>query len=432
MVKTADKKFLLRIDSQYYPQFRLKTAYENASRIKILFYFTAFFLPLFLIVDVMRYGSGKLENNIIYQLLVVDHFLFGVMLYTSAQAWIHRKKIDARTYPKVESFVSNFIWSLILCMMPASILCIYDRDTLVLFTIYSVVLNIILELDHRKSVWLNLSSFIVSLIAVLFYHESVTKQLVTSMELTAVFGIPFIISRRQYALKLREFEFQNILNEQNIVIQIEKEKSDKLLLNILPAEIAEELKEKGTSEAHQFEKVSVLFTDFVNFTGMAQELTPKQLVAEIHYCFKNFDEIIERHGLEKIKTIGDAYLAVSGLPKRNVHNPKNVVKAAVEILDFIERYKYEKHIAQSLGWGIRIGINSGPVVAGIVGVKKFAYDIWGDTVNTAARLEQHSEPGMINVSTNTFELLKNDFTFDYRGKIEAKNKGMLDMYFLRK
>jgi len=430
MTGPAPSKFLFRIDSKYYPLFKLKMAYENASRIRILFYITCFFLPAFFVLDYIRIRQGLTANNILYQLLVVDHFLFCFMLVASGQAWVHRKKLNDKDYPQVEKLVNIFIGSLIVAMMPASILTIYDRDTLVLFTIYSVVLNIILELDHRKSVWLNVSSFIISLIAVLFYNTSIETQLVTTMELIAVYGIPFIISRRQYALKLREFEFQNILNEQNIVIQNEKDKSDKLLLNILPVEIAEELKETGAIEAHQFEKVTVLFTDFVNFTGISELLTPQQLVAEIHHCFKNFDEIIERNGLEKIKTIGDAYLAVSGLPKSNTHYPKNAVKAAIEIIEFIESYKKEKQFLDNAGWGVRIGINSGPVIAGIVGVKKFAYDIWGDTVNTAARMEQCSEPGKINVSINTFELVKNDFTFNHRGKIEAKNKGMIDMYFV--
>ena len=237
-------KLFLKIDSKYYPAFRLKTAYENAGRIRLMFYITCFFLPLFFTVDYLRYRDGLTQNNIIYQLLIIDHFLFGFMLYTSALAFVYRKKLNKRNFPKVENLVSNFIWSFIICMMPASILTIYDRDTLVLFTIYSVILNIILELDHKSSIRLNVGSFGLSLIAVLLYNTEIIKQLVTGMELVAVFGIPFLISRRQYALKLKEFEYQNRLNEQNIEIQNEKDKSDKLLLNILPAEIAEELRKR--------------------------------------------------------------------------------------------------------------------------------------------------------------------------------------------
>ncbi|QQL49927.1 adenylate/guanylate cyclase domain-containing protein [Mucilaginibacter ginkgonis] len=204
-------------------------------------------------------------------------------------------------------------------------------------------------------------------------------------------------------------------------------RSDNLLLNILPADVAEELKTSGGSEARLFDEVTVLFTDFVNFTGISETLTPKELVNELHYCFKAFDEIITNHKIEKIKTIGDAYLAVAGLPIADVEHADNAVLAAIEISQFIENRKAQ------LGdrtFDIRIGIHSGSVVAGIVGVKKFAYDIWGDTVNTAARMEQNSVPGKINISEKTYDLIKTRFNCQYRGEIDAKNKGKLKMYFV--
>jgi len=430
MNEAPNTNFLLRIDSRYYPQFRLKTAYENADRIKILFYFIVFFFPLLQILDYIRFKEGRIQGSLLYQLLVIDHLLFIGLIITSAQAIIHRKKIRQHAFPRVEKLVTHFIISIIIVMLPMGILGIFERETLVVMTIYSVILNIILELDHRRSVYLNISGFIISLACVLLFDGETDKKLVTCMELIAVFGIPFIISRRQYNLKLKEFEYQNILNDQNIIIQKEKDKSDKLLLNILPEEIAKELKENGFSEAHQFEEVTVLFTDFVNFTGVSERLSPQELVAEIHHCFKTFDEIIERHGLEKIKTIGDAYLAVSGLPQSNKHHAIHVIQAAIEIVAFIDDYRREKEILKDAFWGVRVGINSGPVIAGIVGVKKFAYDIWGDTVNTAARMEQNSQPGKINVSSSTYALIKDTYPCLHRGKIDAKNKGMIDMYFL--
>ena len=430
MIEPRSTNFLLKIDSRYYPQFGLKTAYENADRIKILFYFIVLFFPLLAVLDYIRFEKGMMVDNLLYQLLAIDHLLFATLIFTSGQAIFHRKQIRKHEYPEIENLVSNFIATIIIVMLPMGILGIFERETLVVMTIYSVILNIILELDHRKSIIFNVSGFIISFIAILFYETEILKKLVTSMELIAVFGIPFIISRRQYNLKLREFEYKNILNEQNKIIQTEKDKSDKLLLNILPEEIAKELKENGFSEAHQFDDVTVLFTDFVNFTGISEKLTPQELVAEIHYCFKNFDAIIERHGLEKIKTIGDAYLAVSGLPQANKHHALSVIEAAIDIVEFINKYKWEKQVLKDAFWGVRIGINSGPVIAGIVGVKKFAYDIWGDTVNTAARMEQHSEAGKINISSSTYKLIKNNYTCEYRGKIAAKNKGMIDMYFL--
>lgn len=212
------------------------------------------------------------------------------------------------------------------------------------------------------------------------------------------------------------------VEERTLQLQAEKKKSDDLLLNILPEEVAEELKEKGSSDAKQYEHVTVLFTDFVNFTGISEQLSAVELVAEIHKNFTAFDSIMEQYGIEKIKTIGDAYLAVCGLPNQLEDHAQRGVKAALAI---------QAYMNQNMGkFQIRIGVHSGPVVAGIVGVKKFAYDIWGDTVNTASRMESNSEAGQINISGATYELVKNEFECSYRGKLDAKNKGMLDMYFV--
>ncbi|HSI77904.1 MAG TPA: adenylate/guanylate cyclase domain-containing protein [Lunatimonas sp.] len=220
------------------------------------------------------------------------------------------------------------------------------------------------------------------------------------------------------------------VNERTLDLQIEKEKSDELLLNILPYDIAKELKEKGTAQAKKYESVSVLFTDFKGFSMIAERLDADELVAEIDYCFKQFDRIIQRHGIEKIKTIGDAYMAVGGLPVTNNTHPTDVIYAALEIRDFVEEHKKKNASLSKPIFEVRIGVHTGNVVAGIVGLRKFAYDIWGDTVNLAARMESSSEPGKINISGVTYELVKDKFNATYRGKIQAKNKGEVDMYFV--
>ena len=206
----------------------------------------------------------------------------------------------------------------------------------------------------------------------------------------------------------------------------ERRKSENLLLNILPSEVAAELKAKGYTKAKHFNNVTVLFTDFVSFTTASERLSPQDLVDELHACFKVFDDIMVRNRVEKIKTIGDAYLAVSGLPAADPDHAENVVNAANEIATFmLDRYS-------KLGektFEVRLGVHSGNVVAGIVGTRKFAYDIWGDTVNIAARMEQNSEAGRINISETTYQLVKEKFDCTYRGEIEAKNKGHLKMYF---
>jgi adenylate cyclase len=206
--------------------------------------------------------------------------------------------------------------------------------------------------------------------------------------------------------------------------------SDALLLNILPKEIAEELKTFGRAEAKQFDQVTVMFTDFKNFTQIAEKLTPDALVAEIDRLFKAFDTILSKYHIEKIKTIGDSYMCAGGLPLATKTHAFDVVSAAMEIRQFMQQQLLKSKAESKEPFEIRIGVHTGPVVAGIVGDKKFAYDIWGDTVNVASRMESSCEAGKINISGSTYALIKHSFDCTYRGKIKAKNKGEVDMYFV--
>lgn len=217
---------------------------------------------------------------------------------------------------------------------------------------------------------------------------------------------------------------------QRVKIGKEKKRSDDLLLNILPAETAEELKSSGSTRARNYDMVTVLFTDFKNFTKASENLTAQELVNEINYCYSEFDRIVTYFGIEKIKTIGDGYMAAGGLPVENKTNAVDTVKAALAIRNFIEEEKIKRQAAGKSFFEIRIGVHTGPVVAGVVGIKKFAYDIWGDTVNIASRMESSAEPGKVNISGATYELVKDQFKCTYRGKIQAKNKGEIDMYFI--
>lgn len=210
----------------------------------------------------------------------------------------------------------------------------------------------------------------------------------------------------------------------------ERKKSDRLLLNILPASIAEELKARDLVEPKHYENVTVLFTDFVGFTKISEKLSPQELVSELDACFREFDRLAKKHHLEKIKTIGDAYMAAGGIPQANATHAVDCVRAALEIKDFMERLKAQKQAANQPYWQLRIGIHTGPLVAGVIGQEKFAYDVWGDTVNTASRLESSGEADRINISGATYEQVKDLFECEYRGKIAAKNKGEIDMYFV--
>lgn len=226
----------------------------------------------------------------------------------------------------------------------------------------------------------------------------------------------------------------NFVRKSKKALGIEKNRSEALLLNILPAEIAEELKQKGSVNARDFGLVSILFTDFKSFTQTAEKMTPQSLVEEINVCFKAFDLISEKYKIEKIKTIGDAYMAAGGIPHPDENSLKNIVLAGLEMQDFVIQRAIENEQLQKPFFEMRLGIHAGPIVAGIVGVKKFQYDVWGDTVNTASRIESNGMVGKVNISESLYRLIKDEecFTFEYRGNIIAKGKGEIAMYFVER
>jgi adenylate cyclase len=237
--------------------------------------------------------------------------------------------------------------------------------------------------------------------------------------LVLVFIIAFIIFRN-YRAKVK---INKVLDKQKVEIE-------NLVLNILPATIAKELRLKGTATPRNYESVSVLFTDFKDFTKISAQLTPGELVSELNDYFVAFDNITEKHNLEKIKTIGDAYMCAGGLPVENDTHPVNAIKAALEIQEYMIQKNKVRAAKGEIPWGLRVGINTGPVMAGVVGRKKYAYDIWGSTVNVASRMESNGEVGKVNISAATYELIKDKFDCLYRGKISAKNVGEIDMHFI--
>lgn len=232
-----------------------------------------------------------------------------------------------------------------------------------------------------------------------------------------------------FLLAIGLFRRYRFIKKTNTIIEAERKRSDNLLLNILPEETALELKESGKVLAKRFESVTVLFTDFEGFTQYAENLSPEKLVESVDYYFSKFDAIIEKYDLEKIKTLGDSYMCAGGLPFPTADHAYKMILAAQEILSFVQHSNRENPLNHTR-FNIRIGINTGPVVAGVVGTKKFAYDIWGDTVNIASRMESNSIPGKINISENTFAIIKDFFDCEYRGEVEAKNRGMMKMYFV--
>lgn len=216
----------------------------------------------------------------------------------------------------------------------------------------------------------------------------------------------------------------------NKILDHQKEQIETLLLNILPSEVAHELQANGEAKPKYYDLVSVLFTDFKSFTKMADELSPQEVVTELNDCFIAFDEIIDKYGLEKIKTIGDSYMCAGGIPTPNDEHPVKIVQASLEIKEYIRRRNEMRKSKGLPPWELRIGIHVGPVVAGVVGRKKYAYDIWGSTVNIASRMESNGEVGSVNVSESIYKYIKDKYQCIYRGKIYAKNIGEIDMYFV--
>jgi ligand-binding sensor domain-containing protein/class 3 adenylate cyclase len=236
---------------------------------------------------------------------------------------------------------------------------------------------------------------------------------------------------RNMVLEQRVTERTAEVVKQSEEIAGQKVRIEGLLLNILPKMISDELNEKGKATARRYENVTVMFTDMKGFTKVAEKMSPERLVDELDSCFVRFDDIMGKYGIEKIKTIGDSYMSACGVPLPDPHHAARAVLAALEIRE-------EMHRSASANggvvhpWILRIGLHSGPVVAGVVGKRKFAYDIWGDTVNTASRMESSGEPGQVNISETTYDLVKDLFVCDHRGQVEAKNKGHIDMYFVRR
>jgi adenylate cyclase len=227
-----------------------------------------------------------------------------------------------------------------------------------------------------------------------------------------------------------QYMLEQIINKRTEDLIIEKEKTENLLANVLPKSTASEIMEKGKATKIKYNFVTVLFSDIQGFTKIAEEMNPEVLIDELDKFFFHFDSVVERLGIEKIKTIGDAYMCAGGIPEKNRTNPVEVILAALEMQTYMNNLKQASQVKGMKFWDIRIGIHTGTVVAGVVGHKKLSYDIWGDTVNTASRMESSGEAGKINISGTTWEFVKDFFVCEHRGKMPVKYKGELEMYFV--
>ncbi len=247
--------------------------------------------------------------------------------------------------------------------------------------------------------------------------------------------LALILTFAVFKYRIKQLERENIILESKVKertkeLRIEKKKSDDLLLNILPKETADELKERGEAETKVYPSASVLFSDFKGFTQLTETMNSKELVSILDDFFKQFDEASQKYGIEKIKTIGDSYMCASGIPVENDTHALRLVSFGLEMLRITKKINQERKDNDLEPWDIRIGIHTGPLIAGVVGKKKFAYDIWGDTVNVASRMESSGEPGKLNISSSTYDRIKHCFDCDTRGMVKAKNKGEMEMHFV--
>lgn len=363
------------------------TAIRHASVISIyqivIILFNILMLPLLLILR-NKINFTKFKIFMVY-LMVIFHIIWAA-IYTDA---------SRTAYPDLDVLISPYM------------LIVYGAAVFI----------------YMKPIWslgVFSTSFIVFMVLLLFEQYSPLTIIGNIWNALALNLFAWITSYIIFAFRLRIFVDQKELKQAQL-------KSDALLLNIIPEKIVAELKETGNTTPEQFDQVTVLFSDLYNFTEISRQLTPDLLLAELNELFTAFDKIMEHYQCERIKTMGDAYLSVCGMPQPNPNHTELIAKSALAMVNYLE----DRNKSHNLTWQIRIGIHSGSVIGGVVGVKKFIYDVFGDTINIAARVEQHSAPMKINVSETTYKLIKNKFSFVPRNPIQVKGIGQMQMYFLQ-
>jgi len=402
-----------------------------------IFIYFALLMISFVVYFLGRYGI--LETYILYKYSisnasVVQWSIVGITVFTSL--FLIRYVKLREVFPKYFKFY--IVLAIVTIISPkVSLLGVGLRLSglvhnyfLITWILATMIPVIILSLKKDKSAQILLLSLVTLFLGSLFFVFGLLQIIPESgftrggIQVGTIFFSGFLF----YGL----FDKINTIQNEKLVAHTEREKSDEILHNILPAEIANELKEYGKAEAKRFEEATILFTDFKGFTQTSENLTARELVDELNTVFKAFDTICMKWNIEKIKTIGDAYMAAGGIPVPDKSAPANVVSAALEMAEFIINRKNVLAKEGKVGFSMRVGIHTGPVVAGIVGLNKFQYDIWGDAVNTASRMESSGEVDKVNISSKTYLLIKDNkkFTFQSRGKIAAKGKGDLEMWFV--
>lgn len=425
--------FFISVDDKIKKKLLLKLRIDNTKRIYLISLLGLFFFCLFMGLDYLRYTNGKILSGNLYFFLFLNHLSFLFFIFPVITIGTNRKIFAKRKFKPSAFFIYSWTIFLGMALITMAILSLIDRDSLTMYTIYIIIANFGLIMVHRDRILLNLISFLAISIACIFlFHHNMELLIINFMEIIGVTVVCLVVSTQMFNAYVNKLYSDYFLKEKNKEINKEKKRGDKLLHNILPKQIAKELMSKGSVTPRYYNSATIMLIDFKDFSTISKRLTPQELIKELDYCFKKFDHLTAKHNLEKIKTIGDAYLCVGGVPNNNITHAMNSIEAAHEILTFLNEWNTKRIANNEPPFESRIGIHTGSIIAGVVGDRKFVFDIWGDAVNTTARIESNGKAGQINISQTTYDLVKTEIECDHRGKIPIKNLDPIDMYFVKK
>ena len=419
----------LEVAPEWKTAFRNQVRLRNIVSIEILAYLAIFFLFILMYVDYLRYQSGGFARSKVLYGLFLNHLMFAYHIIPLSILWLHRKKIRSLEYKGTDRLIYLSFAIICLTLFIMAMLSYMDRYSLIMYAIYILVANFMFLISHRLRLLFNLLSLLlISIFVFSFSDADFTLRLVLVIEAAGITIPAFFIASFRYNDQIKQFVNDQKLQAINSQMEKEQAKNEELLLNLLPKNIAEELKTKGLVQPKSFPEVSIMFIDFANFSQKSASAAPEQLVQRLDFYFSTFDQIMDEFKLEKIKTLGDGYMCIAGIGNTPNQACINMAHAAIKIRDFV--LEQQQLCTDDLCFEVRIGIHQGPIVAGVVGKKKLSFDIWGSSVNIASRLESSSEIGAINISETVYHKIKNDFHCTYRGEIPVKGLGMMAQYFV--
>jgi class 3 adenylate cyclase len=416
------KFFSRRIALAYRQEFDARLFRYNLEKTFLMCFVALLFVLLMLPLQYWRFQDGSIFIRIDFQFFLLLHLLLSLLIFPLLVSKKMVKRLHSNQKVKRFPVITITVVIMSVALLGIDFLTLGIRKTTTTYPIFILFINSVIVMSHRNRWAFNLLGLGV-IVAMIFYtcKGSEVVTFINILQSLAITVTAFVIGTHQLNSEIRQFTFEKLLTEQ-------QQKSDDLLLNILPESIVVELKENGKVKAQGFENVSIMFCDFVNFSKICQQYPAETLVETLNFYFKKFDEIIDFYPIEKIKTIGDAYLCTAGVPSPTTAHATHILNAAIDIRHFIVTEGERRKKNNQLYFDIRIGIHSGKVVAGIVGTKKFAYDIWGDAVNVAARLQNAAAVNGILLSENTLQYLDNQHAITFKAEMELKNIGAVKLY----